>query len=672
MSDGIASIRQTTELTGGIKNINMQKDDAKAQLQELFSESYFNGGQDSIDDIEKEIKTLEKEIAGWEDKLETLEKQVKELEGNIKDKSGQLTDAISNINTETRKFEKQQKAYIDEAITNAVNRTKSKNNPPQINTTFEEEFKNAIAGMPVGSTVIDALYGEQGVLSGLVETLFTKLDGLANESKDIINQVSNTKATISLLTQTKNNMSEKVDSLYKNTNNDTKIPIYSYEKETDIAEIADKYNLDVNTRDNSAKNTNFNNREYVNISDDESKSIDTALKVVDELAGKGFTFKEAMYAMTQLFPNLQIGYALSEQTGTTDGIVKFPTDKADGKYTQLANKIKGHTNAGGTWANSQVVQEDLYVPPPPVTRSSDPISVKDGNSSYYFMADDGDGEYDGVSDMLGYENGMDDFEAKYGEFITTNGAGEKVITGDALNSIMVMKLEEVQNADGSVGVKQSFMSAADAGMTEINLSSTKESNTHDINNSTVQHTFNVKMNGKDMVAEQTLEDQTYIDAVFNNDKITGENMFSQLSDLDISNAFSKGMGEVLSNSSAQYLENILSDLDGYKKTILDYADNGLQYTETEFREMIKRNKEEADFILTTAKTEGNTIYNKIQANYSMNFDDDVPTYKKGGQTSGEALNEAIQKEVTKIIQQKYETYGMSDEEYEQYQKEHQK
>ena len=97
---------------------------------------------------------------------------------------------------------------------------------------------------------------------------------------------------------------------------------------------------------------------------------------MDELAGKGFTFKEAMYAMTQLFPNLQIGYALSEQTGTTDGIVKFPTDKADGKYTQLANKIKGHTNAGGTWANSQVVQEDLYVPPPPVTRSSDPIFCK--------------------------------------------------------------------------------------------------------------------------------------------------------------------------------------------------------------------------------------------------------------------------------------------------------
>ena len=662
MSEGIASIRQTTELTGGIKNINMQKDDAKAQLQELFSESYFNGGQDSIDDIEKEIKELEKEISGWEDKLETLEKQVKELEGNIKDKSGQLTDTISNINVETRKFEKQQKAYIDEAITNAVNRTKSKNNPPQINTTFEEEFKNAIAGMPVGSTVIDALYGEQGVLSGLVETLFTKLDGLANESKDIMNQVSNTKATINLLTQTKNNMSAKVDSLYKNTNNDAKVPIYSYEKETDIAEIADKYNLDVNARDDSAKNTNFTDREYVNVSDDESKSIDTAMKVVDELAGKGFTFKEAMYAMTQLFPNLQIGYALSEQTGTTDGIVKFPTDKADGKYTQLANKIKGYTNAGGTWANSKVEQKDLYVPPPPVTRSSDPISVKDGNSSYYFMADDGNGKYDGISDMLGYENGMDDFEKKYGDFITTNAAGEKVITGDALNNIMVMKLEEVQNPDGSVGVKQSFMSAADAGMTEINLSSQKKSGDFNINGSEIQNTFTVKMGGKDMIAEQSMDDDEYLEATLNNDKLTGANMFSQLTGDDISKAFTDAENKFGSGSEfGQMYDQIIKDGEEIKKKLDeaakkdDYGDN-LYTNEEEFRKYVG---EIRDHAYSVGEKTGGDLYDQIQAKYSMDSEGDVPTYRLGG--SGEALNETIQKAVTEEIQKTYKDYGADEE-----------
>ena len=91
-----------------------------------------------------------------------------------------------------------------------------------------------------------------------------------------------------------------------------------------------------------------------------------------------------------------------------------------------------------------------------------------------------------------------------------------------------MKLEEVQNADGSVGVKQSFMSAKDAGITEINLSSAKESGKHDINGAEIQNTFDVKMNGKTMTAEQTLEDADYLEATLNNDKLTGENMFSQI------------------------------------------------------------------------------------------------------------------------------------------------
>lgn len=784
MSD-ISSVKQTGELTGSISKINMQKDDAKAALQDLFGETYFNGGQDSIDDINKEIAALEKQIDGWEKKLKDLESQIKDLEGNIKEKSDELVDVISNINDETRKFEQQQKAYIDEAITNAVNRTKSKNNPPQINTTFEEEFRVAIAGMPVGSTVIDALYGEQGVLNGLVETLFGKLDNLANQTKGIVNEVSNVKATINLLGQTKDNMSAKVGSLYKNTNNDTKIPVYSYEKESYIAQLAQEYGLNVKERgtgqtvndgkvsgrdtakiatitaqiaalgkvsagngdryaagngnqmmtnlgkavfgDNpgaktvqegslvwqmaeagasnieimdalasafggigisgkdgkysipyghgdgtarriySAVTSIANNTsgmpEPVEPPAGDAKQLQQASEIVDKLAKAGFTFKEAMFALDELLPDLDIGYSLGEQSGTKQGVVRFSSNTS---YTPLAEQIRSYTKAGGVWQDSQVIQELKTENKPVKPSRTDPISVKDGNNRYYFMADDGNGKYDGVSDMLGYENGMADFETKYGQYITTGADGSKVITGDALNNIMVMRLEEIDNGDGSVGVKQSFMSAADAGITEINLSSAQQSGEFNINNSEIQNTFTVKMNGQTKVAEQALEDDEYLEATLNNDKLTGANLFSQLSDDAITKAWTDAENEVASNSSYQYLKGILDDLDNYKQGILDYINNGLQYSEEEFKEMIERRKEEADFILETAAKEGDTVYNNIQAQYRMDLDGDVPAYRFGGSSSGAALNEVIQDKVKDKIQEKYETFGMTDAEWEQH------
>jgi len=791
MSEGIASINQTSELTTSIHSLQMNKEEAKEALQELFGQTYFNGGQDSIDDIEEEIKELEKQISNWEATLKELEDNVRGIEGNIKDKSTQLTNVISNLNDETRKFEKDQKAYIDMAITDAVNRTKSKNRPGQINTTFEHEFRLAIVGMPVGSTVIDALYDEQGVLNGTVETLFTKLDGYANESKAIMNQVSNTKATISLLTQTKNAMSLKVDTLYKNTNNDAKVPVYSYEKEAYVSELAKNYGVTLSddkagvgnelgggrneaeitrlagliggyagdvtgssdkvrysygqgttaikgletvlfgegntnattvqegslvwqmaqagasneeimdtlvatfgniglskngnsygipngygdgrwgggragqiyTAVNSIANNSAGLPEAQPAAAGDASVIANAMDAVDKLASKGFTFKEAMYALGKLFPGLEgMSYSLAEQAGTKEGVVKF---SADTNYTPLVEKIKAHTNAGGKWENSQVIQN---TPAPrnegalQVSRK-DPISVHDGNSSYYFMADNGNGQYDGIEDMLGYQNGMNDFELKYGNLITTNGAGQRVITGDALNNVMVMKLEEIDNGDGSVGVKQSFMSAADAGMTEINLSSAVEDGSIDINNAKIEHRFNITLNGKTKAAEQAVEDEIYINTVINNDKLTGEKMFTQLTDAEITKAFYDADSDLFANSSAAYLSDVLSDLKGYKESLLNYAENGLTFTEEEFRDMIARNKEEADYILEVAKMEGNNIFNDIQSDFTRKND---PTGQHYMNTKGEALNEVIQDRVTEKIRETYETYGMTDDEYQEY------
>ena len=786
MSNNISATNQTSKLTGSINDLNFQKETAKNELEDLFSESYFNGGQDSIDDIQKQIEKIDKQIKEYQQELKDCQDRMKALNKKIDDKSGQLSNSTLNLANATKEYEAELKKSIDEAITNAVNRTKAAHNKPgNVQTTFQEEFL-ACLGKGPSDAEISAIFKKNGGLNDELAGLCDELDGIIADASAAQKGATNAQACINLLEQTKGNMSQQVQSLYKNSNSDSKAPVYSYEKEAVVAKLADKYNSDLSGRNstqnigdngggvkkdqaaidgylnqlaemgkastgkNGDKNTadkdnalsqnlakilfgegkdaanattvqkdslvwkmaeagmsnieimdaiakNFGginikgeNGKYsipyghgaeakriygalTSVSNNtaglpeaktvpgDTKQLEQASDAVKELANAGFSFKEAMFALDQLFPGLDIGYNLGEQAGTKEGCVRFTSDPS---YDKLAEQIEGLTKNGQVWQDSQVIRTKPTENKPADTNRTDPISVTsdDGKSRFYFMADDGNGKYDGVSDMLGYENGMDDFDKKYADFITTNGAGEKVITGDALKSIMVMKLEEVQNPDGSVGVKQSFMSAADAGMTEINLSSQKKSGDFNINGSEIQNTFTVKMGGKDMIAEQSMDDDEYLEATLNNDKLTGANMFSQLTGDDISKAFTDAENKFGSGSEfGQMYDQIIKDGEEIKKKLDeaakkdDYGDN-LYTNEEEFRKYVG---EIRDHAYSVGEKTGGDLYDQIQAKYSMDSEGDVPTYRLGG--SGEALNETIQKAVTEEIQKTYKDYGADEE-----------
>ncbi len=790
MSNNISKTGQTTELTANVAKMELGKANLQKEAEALFTKSYFNGGQDSIDDIEARIAKINEQIADWQKKIDKLQDQVDKIEDKIDNTSGKLSDKIGDLNEETRKFEADLKEAIDLAITNAVRQTKQKNSSGSRTTSFETEFQTQLDKLAPDFSKISAIYSNQNGLSDELKDLCGELDGVIMESNAAANGLKNAQAIVTLLTQTKDNMTAEVGSLYSNANNDPKVPIFTYEKEVVVADLASKYgdigargegqianngeaagrdeagikaatdsikalggattgsgdaysahsgneamknlskalfgdkadatqiqegslvydlakagasnteildllsetfgNLGIKkngggsytipyghaTRDEQAKtgkiisghaqtvysavnaiaNGTAGLPEPAKTAAADTKDIDNAKKAVTEMASKGFTFKEAMYALDQIFPGLDIGYSLAEQGGAEaqpQGLVRFTSDKS---YTPLAEHIRSFTGKGGKWEDSKVIQADkaAEVKPAPTTRT-DPISVKDGNKSFYFMADDGNGTYDGVTDLLGSKDGMADFDTQYKDYITTNAKGEKVITGDALDSIMVMVVEENDHADskgvGGVGVKQSFMSAKDAGITEINLSSAKESGKHDINGAEIQNTFDVKMNGKTMTAEQTLEDADYLEATLNNDKLTGENMFSQLTSKDVENAF-KNTGKYSGDiSKLQDIKDKAQEL----KDKLDGMDDGsgeLTETESEFRNRVN---EEIDYAKEIAKHKGDELYDEMAADFSDS--NDTSGYGEIMDKNGKILSEEISKGVTEEIQKKYETYG---------------
>lgn len=775
MSNNISTTEQTSQLTANVAKMDLKKADLKKEAESLFTKSYFNGGQDSIDNINKQIAEIEKQIADWQAKIDDLQKEVNTIEGKIEDKKGELSTSIGNLNEETRKYEADLKEAIDDAIASAIELTKAKNSSGSKTTSFETEFAMQLDILAPNFEKISAIYSKQNGLNGELKNLCTQLDTIITNSTSASNGLKNAQAIVTLLTQTKNNMSAEVGTLYTNKNNDSKAPVYTFEKEAVVADLADKYKVDIASRSGgtevannggggtknqtaidgykadlaklgkaSAGNGDKNaagadNQLSKNLAEilfgkgadagkaatvqkgslvwkmaeagmsnieimdeiaknfgginvngangqysipyghgEEAKRIFGALKsvanntadlpeikapaanaelaknatsAVKELASKGFTFKEAMFALDQLFPGLDIGYSLGEQAGTAEGVVRFPSDKS---YDALATEIENLTKNGGAWQDSKVLRTAPSTNKPADVKRTDPISVKDGNKSFYFMADNGNGVYDGVPDLLGSDKGMEDFDTKYKDFITTNANGEKVITGDALNSIMVMVVEEKDHADskgkGGVGVKQSFMSAADAGITEINLSSMKKSGKHDINGAEIQNTFNVTMNGKTMTAEQSLEDSEYLDATLNNSKLTGENMFSQLTSKDVDNAFS---------NTGKYANDI-AKADGITAKARELRERfgntddptgGLTESETEFR---KRVNEEMEFAKEVAKSTGNKLYKEMEEDFTtFNDPNDLNFMDK----KGNILHEEISKGVTEEIQKKYETYG---------------
>lgn len=759
------------------------------------TETYNNGGQKAIDDIDKQIKNINDEIEKWEAKLKEYETELAKINKEIGETGDKIGDISMDIIGRQNKYEKQLQSAISQAITDAVDKTK-RNRQAGVNTTFKETFNASLDSLMSGDSSladIAKLYQDMGNENSTLNKYMVDIDRCISDSDNAMKGLKNASAIINVLNQQKGNMTAQNNNYYSNANNDSKVPVFTYEKETKIAELADKYGIDLNDRndnnqvtndgkaatrndgnignitqqikdlagntthgsgdqyaygkdntmmqaletalfgdkkdattiqegslvwqlaENGATNTEImgilaNAFGGVGIKDNgdgkytvpyghgtaeeraaggrtitgrapeiytavmsianntagtpevstvaaNEKDMANAMKLVDELAAGNFSFKESMYVLDQFFPGLDIGYSLGEQKDFKNGQggVRFNSDPS---YTPLAEKIKGYTGKGGKWENSEVIQS---------TKSkqddgnganrSDPISIKNGDSRLYFMADDGNGKYDGITDLLGSDNdeGMAGFRTKYGI-----PEGQNVIEGEeALSGIMMMQLKEIDNGDGTVSVQQSFISAWDAGITKIDLTPTNNEDSYNINNTQVQTTFNVTMNGNNFTAEQAMEDDDYIAATLENDAVMGTNMFSQLSEADVEKAYNDPLNDKM-QSVYDLAEKIHTQATELKEK--NGGNGDILIDKDEEKAFNDRIKQELNDAADLAKAVGGATFGEGSLEGVDTPDED--NYNNEGEYSGwfndkgEGLDEAINDTVIDEMKKKgYETYG---------------
>lgn len=323
--------------------------------------------------------------------------------------------------------------------------------------------------------------------------------------------------------------------------------------------------------------------------------------ILTQMYEAGFTFKEAMYTFTQLFPDAGVQYDLSDQNGTRT-YSKVSDNEASGTlYKTIGEQILNYWNVGGTAAtegdDSTSGEVDRF----------DPMTFQDGNTTYTFLnaekMEDGSFDYSNgkQNDLLGSERGAEELlDYDYNGDGVINDSDVDADGNKALDNLMLM----ANNQDESVGSKAdvdaykngpsytnsvdfkvSYSSARDAGITSIDVSgmmgtgqgddiadSTRGDNFQesydDINGSSVINTFTVNKGGKEITGKETLNTADNLETFYGQiakDDNAGQALI-HATDEDVEEAYANAPGsEVIEN-----VKDRLEELQDQNKPTDDY------------------------------------------------------------------------------------------------------
>lgn len=291
--------------------------------------------------------------------------------------------------------------------------------------------------------------------------------------------------------------------------------------------------------------------------------------ILTKMYEKGFTFKEAMYTLTKLFPDAGISYDLNSQSKERNyGLVK--DNKQSGSlYETIDKQVLKYWNVGSTTAkanDSSITGSTKY----------DPITFQNGDTTYTFITDrnnDGKFDYTNGSDneLLGSKNGIDELKA-----YDLDGDGK--ISGDELKNVLIMankQKESVSNGKdvdnyktgaggytNSVDFNVSYSTAADLGITEIDLNSLAQgNNTEDINGSVGVNTFNLTMNGQNFTANETLNTEGNLETFYG--QIAKNSNAGTISKVFSKEEFNSAFGEGAQKKS-ETIEHVKEELEKLK------------------------------------------------------------------------------------------------------------
>lgn len=215
---------------------------SRADLENLFSEAYFNAGEKGQEEIQKQIDKLEKAITALQAEADELQDKIDENELSANKKGEELADIVGEIGKRTAKYQQEVKVEAKQAAYDAIDSFRHDPNPDSFENCYEQAFKKRITGIAgINMKAISSLYDEYDAIKDDIKGISDTIEGFLNEAKGIDTRLDNTNATINLLTKTRDNMSDTIKGAYENDDMDNKIPVFSGAKAEVANEILGTY-----------------------------------------------------------------------------------------------------------------------------------------------------------------------------------------------------------------------------------------------------------------------------------------------------------------------------------------------------------------------------------------------------------------------------------------------
>ena len=366
-----------------------------------------------------------------------------------------------------------------------------------------------------------------------------------------------------------------------------------------------------NTWDANKGNTLSTNNQIASL----NQNFETIAK---EMKDKGYTFKEAMYAMFNqengLFKDSGIIYDVTKQTDKMNYFMEYAgDDETAGIYKNIATSIFEKWGVKPTMCTDydNIDAEGIHEGEntPIETYRTDPLGFVDGDSEYTFIVDrDSDGKFDGKNEFLGADASKTWLE----DLKSLDADGNGVLEGDELQSLQLLKSKINDNAnevkDGNAVSKTTsigyeFTNAKDLGIEKIDLNNladnvNKTTGRTDVNGSEVfTDSFKFTLNGKKMTAKRKDDTDEYMNAVYGNTFGARFDNLAGLTEEEIDSTIEKDY-TAFDNYSAKFkdFENKVKILGGFSDTIdqtKDYVKNKETEGDTEAQAIIQKGQYEA-------------------------------------------------------------------------------
>ncbi len=378
--------------------------------------------------------------------------------------------------------------------------------------------------------------------------------------------------------------------------------------------------------------------------------------ILSELKNKGYTFKEAMYALfgensangyKGIFSDCGINYDLEKQGQDNANYSINPAgdEKTALMYKNMAAKIgelwgvqpDNLKNSGNNSSSSEVKKENVS------TKRTDPISFKVGDTEYSFVVDrDNDGIFDGVNEFAGADENTNWVQ----DLLQYDKDGDGVLSQEELKNVYLLGAKttvsgsDTSSSDGrnaadtnTQNVQYSSTSAYDLGIDSIDLrqflnadgsvntSLINKSSGFDINgNETFSDSFSFSVNGEQVTATRKDDTDDYLNTVFGD----ASGRSNALGGLDIDQIVSQSAQEFNLGFSEAGLEaiGVVKNASNIYQELVDYK----QKTESEAKEYMEAKKQKAADKAYNDQSKGNwsSMQSKVMVAAQQLFENTIP------------------------------------------------